>query len=129
MANISTGIQLDANLLNLKEISPSDVRAEVKDLMIEGESIVQCFMTVRDQVIFTTKRIFVVNVQGITGKKVSYFSYPYSKIVTYGIETAGFMDIDSELLITMQNGIHLQFDFKSRVDIKGIISNIQKYIL
>ena len=129
MANISTGIQLDANLLNLKEISPSDVRTEVKDLMIEGESIVQCFMTVRDQVIFTTKRIFVVNVQGITGKKVSYFSYPYSKIVTYGIETAGFMDIDSELLITMQNGIHLQFDFKSRVDIKGIISNIQKYIL
>ena len=129
MANISTGIQLDANLLNLKEISPSDVRTEVKDLMIEGESIVQCFMIVRDQVIFTTKRIFVVNVQGITGKKVSYFSYPYSKIVTYGIETAGFMDIDSELLITMQNGIHLQFDFKSRVDIKGIISNIQKYIL
>ncbi len=129
MANISTGIQLDANLLNLKEISPSDVRTEVKDLMIEGESIVQCFMTVRDQVIFTTKRIFVINVQGITGKKISYFSYPYSKIVTYGIETAGFMDIDSELLITMQNGIHLQFDFKSRVDIKGIISNIQKYIL
>ena len=129
MANISTCIQLDANLLNLKEISPSDVRAEVKDLMIEGESIVQCFMTIRDQVIFTTKRIFVVNVQGLTGKKVSYFSYPYSKIVTYGIETAGFMDIDSELLITMQNGIHLQFDFKSRVDIKGIISNIQKYIL
>lgn len=40
-----------------------------------------------------------------------------------------YSDIDSELLITMQNGIHLQFDFKSQVDIKGIISNIQKYIL
>ena len=77
----------------------------------------------------SNKRVFVVNVQGITGKKVSYFSYPYSKVVTYGIETAGFMDIDSELLITMQNGIHLQFDFKSQVDIKAIISNIQKYIL
>lgn len=129
MATINTGIVLDANLLNLKEINISQVRQEVKALMVEGEDIIQCFQTVRDQVIFTTKRVFVVNVQGITGKKVSYFSYPYSKIVTYGIETAGFMDIDSELLITMQNGIHLQFDFKSQVDIKGIISNIQKYIL
>ena len=112
MANVSSGIVLDANLLNLKEIDSSKIRPEVKDLMVEGESTVQCFMTVRDQVIFTNKRVFVVNVQGITGKKVSYFSYPYSKVVTYGIETAGFMDIDSELLITMQNGIHLQFDFK-----------------
>lgn len=129
MATVSSGIVSDANLLNLKEINPSQVRAEVKDLMVDGETIVQCFMTVRDQVIFTDKRVFVVNVQGITGKKVSYFSYPYSKVVTYGIETAGLLDIDSELLITMQNGIHLQFDFKSQVDIKRIVSNIQKYIL
>lgn len=129
MASVSSGIVLDANLLNLKEISPSQIRPEVNDFMVDGEIIVQCFMTVRDQVIFTNKRVFVVNVQGITGKKVSYFSYPYSKVVTYGIETAGLLDIDSELLITMQNGIHLQFDFKSHVDIKGIISNIQKYIL
>lgn len=93
MASVSSGIVLDANLLNLKEIDSSKIRPEVKDLMVEGELTVQCFMTVRDQVIFTNKRVFVVNVQGITGKKVSYFSYPYSKVVTYGIETAGFMDI------------------------------------
>ena len=97
--------------------------------MIEGEEIIQCFQTIRDQVVFTTKRVFVANVKGITGKKVCYASYPYSKIVSYSIETAGFMDIDSELLLTMQNGMIVQFDFKSQIDIKGIISNIQKYIL
>ncbi len=129
MATVNSGIVLDANLINLKEVNSSEVRKEVKSLMVDGEDIIQCFQTIRDQVIFTTKRVFVINVQGLTGKKISYFSYPYSKIVTYGIETAGFLDIDSELLITMQNGIHLQFDFKSQVDIKGIISNIQKYIL
>lgn len=129
MATVNSGIVLDANLINLKEVNSSEVRKEVKSLMVDGEDIIQCFQTIRDQVIFTTKRVFVINVQGLTGKKISYFSYPYSKIVTYGIETAGFLDIDSELLITMQNGIHLQFDFKSQVDIKGIVSNIQKYIL
>ncbi len=129
MATINTGITEDANLLNLKEISLSQIRPEVEDFMVSGEEIVQCFQTIRDQVIFTSKRVFVINVQGITGKKVSYISYPYSKVVTFGIETAGVLDIDSELLLTMQNGIHLQFDFKAQVDIKRIVANIQQYIL
>ena len=38
MANVSSGIVLDANLLNLKEIDSSKIRPEVKDLMVEGES-------------------------------------------------------------------------------------------
>lgn len=129
MATINTGITEDANLLNLKEISVSQIRPEVEDFIVSGEEIVQCFQTIRDQVIFTSKRVFVINVQGITGKKVSYISYPYSKVVTFGIETAGVLDIDSELLLTMQNGIHLQFDFKAQVDIKRIVANIQQYIL
>lgn len=69
MASVSSSIALDANLLNLKEISPSQIRPEVNDFMVDGETIIQCFMTVRDQVIFTNKRVFVVNVQGITGKR------------------------------------------------------------
>lgn len=129
MATVNSNVIFDANCVNLKEIKPSLVRKEVNDLLVDGEVMVQCFFTVRDQVIFTNKRIFVVNVQGITGKKVSYMSYPYSKMVTYGIQTAGVLDFDSELVITMQNGMHLQFDFVNYVDIKTIVSNIQKYIL
>lgn len=129
MATISSGIAMDSNILNLKEISIREVRTEVPSLLIEGETIVMAFQTVRDQVIFTDKRIFVVNVQGITGKKVSYFSYPYSKIQYYGIETAGVLDIDSEIVFTFSNGARLQFDFKSRVDIHKINSMISHYIL
>lgn len=129
MATINSGIKEDANFLNLKEISVKQVRSEVTMLLIAGENIVQCFQTVRDQVIFTNKRVIVVNVQGITGKKVSYISYPYSNILYFGIETAGVLDIDSELIMTFANGTILQFDFKSRVDIKSICANIQQYIL
>ena len=62
-------------------------------------------------------------------KKISYFSYPYSKIQYYGIETAGLLDIDSELVLTFSNGHILQFDFKANVDIKMINSLISKYVL
>lgn len=51
------------------------------------------------------------------------------KVLYFGIETAGVLDIDSELIMTFANGTVLQFDFRSKVDIKGICSNIQQYIL
>ena len=129
MPTVSSGIIMEANLLNLKAISVSEVRREVPNLMTNGEEIVQAFQTVRDQVVFTNKRIFVVNVQGITGKKISYFSYPYSKEQYYGIETAGVLDIDSELILAFSNGARLQFDFKSNVDIRQISNLISQYII
>ena len=91
--------------------------------------MIAAFQTVRDQVIFTNKRVFVVNVQGITGKKTSYFSYPYSKVQYFGVETAGVLDIDSELVFVFSNGARLQFDFKSKVDIRAICAMVSAYIL
>lgn len=129
MATVSSGIVLDANLMNLKAISLNEVRSEIPTLLVDGEEIVQAFQTIRDQVIFTNKRVFVVNVQGLVGKKISYFSYPYSKVQYYGIETAGLLDIDSELILAFSNGARLQFDFKSNVDIKQISSLISQYII
>lgn len=129
MATISSGIAMDANFMNLKEINLKEVRPEVPTLLVNGENMVMAFQTVRDQVIFTDKRIFVVNVQGITGKKVSYFSYPYSKVQYFGIETAGVLDIDSEIIFAFSNGTRLQFDFKSKVDIQKISMMVSNYIL
>ena len=69
MDTVNSGIKQDSNFLNLKEIPQNKVRSEINMLLVPGETIVQCFQTVRDQVIFTSKRVIVVNVQGLTGKK------------------------------------------------------------
>ena len=129
MPTVSSGILFDANVFNLKEIRFDDIRKEVFSLFVQGERAEMAFMTVRDQVVFTNKRIMVVNVQGIVGKKISYLSYPYSKIQFYGIETAGVLDIDSELILAFSNGAYLQFDFKTAVDIRRINGLISQFVL
>ena len=129
MPTVSSGIMADSNFLNLKAIALEEIRQEVFELFISGEQPVAAFKTVRDQVIFTTKRIFVVNVQGITGKKTSYFSYPYSKIQYFGMETAGVLDIDSELIVAFSNGAKLSFDFRTSVDIRKLNTLISNYVL
>ena len=129
MASVSSGILGDANLMNLQEMSVTQVRPEVNSLLVSDEEIIQCFKTIRDQVIFTNKRVLVVNVQGVTGKKVAYFSYPYSKVQYFGVETAGLLDIDSELILAFNDGNRLQFDFKAQVDIARICSIISSFVL
>lgn len=119
----------DSNLMNLKSIPISDLRNEISLFLNEGETFIQAFQTIRDQVAFTNKRVIVANVQGITGKKISYFSYPYSKVQYFGIETAGLLDIDSELSLVFADGANVTFDFKTNVDIKSICSCISDYVL
>ena len=60
-----------------------------------------------------------------------YFIFPttYSKVQHFGIETAGVLDIDSELVLMFNDGNRLQFDFRAQVDIKQICSIISSFIL
>ena len=129
MSTIGSGIIGDSNTFNLKEINIEKVRKEVMNFLLKDEEIIQAFETIRDQVVFTTKRIFVINVQGITGKKIAYISYPYSKIQYFGIETAGMLDIDSELIIAFNDGNKPSFDFKKGVDTIEISKTISEFIL
>ena len=54
---------------NLKPIDVSAVRSEVTGLLVSGEEIVCAFKTIRDQLVFTNKRIISIDVQGITAQR------------------------------------------------------------
>lgn len=118
-------------VFDLKPIDVSEVRNEVHGLLVDGENISCAFKTVRDQLIFTNKRIISIDVQGITGKRKSYSSLPYSKIQFFSIQTAGFVEIvpDSELYLMFSNGFTAKFEFKGGVDIGEIGRMISDYVL
>lgn len=116
---------------NLTPINVSEVRDEVNGLLINGELILSAFKTVRDQLIFTNKRIIAVDVQGITGKRKSFSSMPYSKIQFFTVQSPGFMELvpDSELFVMFSNGFTAKFEFKGGVDIGAIGRMISQYVL
>ena len=67
--------------------------------------------------------------QGITGKKKDFTSLPYSKIQLFSIETAGTLDLDSELELYFSGVGKLKFEFSGRSDIVQIGQFIRSYVL
>lgn len=71
----------------------------VQPLLVEGETISLATRGIRDGAVFTSKRMIVVNKQGITGKKIEFTSVPYRSITAFTIENSGTFDLDAELTI------------------------------
>lgn len=126
--SVRTGIRGDSSVFNLKPIEYSQIRKDAAALLLPDENIIGAFKTIRDQVVFTDRRIIVINVQGI-GKKVSYISYPYAKVLYFGIETAGIIDIDSEMTMSFADGTVLRFDFTLRTNVHDICRAVSACIL
>jgi len=98
----------------------------VSDLLIPDEDVLGAFKSMRDGVVFTSKRIIAVNVQGITGSKKDFTSLPYKNIVAYSIETSGTLDIDSELQVYFSALGKINFEFSGNAPIKEISGMISR---
>lgn len=119
----------NAEYLKLKPVDNSAYEAQIRPMFIPGEDIIGTFKAIRDGVVFTNKRIFVINVQGITGKKVDYTSLPYSKIQAFSVETAGVIDLDSELELWFSGLGRVKLEFVARADVSGICRMISERVL
>lgn len=75
------------------------LHGEYKLLLIDGEIIEVGFSVGRDTILFTNRRLILVNIQGLSGRKIEYLSIPYSRINKFSIETGASFDLDAELMI------------------------------
>ncbi|ADX66850.1 PH domain-containing protein [Weeksella virosa] len=89
----------DKLLGNAGTVTPEKLYSDYQAILIEGETIDIGFSLFRDVFIFTSKRLILIDKQGLTGRKIEYLSLPYSSISRFSIETAGNFDLDAELKI------------------------------
>ncbi len=91
---------------------------ELLSVLTDGEEILQCYKTVRDQAALTNKRLIVMDRQGITGKKIEIYSLPYRSVDMWSSENAGkLLDINSELELWTKAG-HFKLRLNPDCDIR-----------
>ncbi len=116
-------------VFKLKQVDITDGEKLVDALLTEGERVLSAYREIRDMVVFTNKRVIAVNIQKLTGKKKDFTSLPYSKISVFSVETAGVMDLDSELDLWYSGLGHVRFEFTGKSNIVEIGRTIATYAL
>lgn len=101
----------------------------VQDILVPDELIYQSYSTIRDKVIFTNKRVIVINVQGITGAKKDFTSLPYSRVQAFSVETSGTLDMDSELDLWFSAVGKVRFEFLRNSKVRELNRLISEYVL
>ena len=119
----------NAVVFKLKPIAEDKVREDFHKFLIECEEIFAAFKTVRDQLVFTTKRIIAANVQGMTGSKVDYTSIPYNKIQAFSVESSGTFDIDCEIEVFISAVGRARFEIKGNFDVVAFNQILSQQVL
>lgn len=119
----------NSSFVKMKQIDPESLMRDIQPLLINGEQVIGAYKAMRDYCVFTNKRVISVNVQGMTGKKKDFTSLPYSKVIAYSIETAGVLDMDSELEMYFSGLGKVTFEFTGQSNIVQIGQIISTYIL
>jgi hypothetical protein len=106
---------------NAGTVDPDQLRTDYAPLLAEDERIEIGFNIFRDKIIFTSKRLLLIDVQGMTGKKIEYLSIPYSKITKFSVETTGSFELDAELKIWVGSDPNpLEKKFNRKVNIYDV---------
>ncbi|MEJ8591506.1 PH domain-containing protein [Riemerella anatipestifer] len=87
---------------------------------VEGEKVELAYTHARDKVVFTNKRLICYDVQGLTGSKKEFRFFPYSKITSFSVETAGLFDGDSDFKMWVSGVGVFGIKFSKKIDIKKI---------
>ena len=119
----------NGTFVKLRPVNDSTYASIINPVLIPGEEIISTYQSVRDGVVFTNKRLIVINVQGLTGKKKDLTSLPYSKIQAYSVETAGHFDLDSELEIWFSGLGKIKLEFTASTNISHICKMISGRVL
>ena len=104
--------------------------SEYGQLLVDGEIIEVGFVVFRDTLLFTNKRLILVDIQGISGQQIEYLSIPYDKIAKFSVQTGGSFDLNAELKLWIGNDtIPLEKKFNKDVNIYEVHKLLARHVL
>lgn len=119
----------DAVMGNASVVDPKAMEKEYAQILGEGEPVERAYKLIRDAFLFTDRRLILVDVQGVTGKKVEYHSIPYKSITHFSVETAGNFDLDAELKLWVSgSATPIEKTFNKNLNIYEVQSVLSSYV-
>ena len=113
---------------NAHTIDPVSAQQDYARLLGQGEQVQAAYLLIRDTILFTDRRLILIDKQGITGKKVEYHSIPYRSITHFSVETSGHFDLDAELKIWLSGTqAPIAKTFTKNVDIYEVQAILTQY--
>lgn len=116
--------------------------SKIQEFLLEDEEIISSYQFIRDSIILTNYGIYMIDVQGMTGKKVEIKFIPKRNVKTVTFESAGTFDLDVDIKIGVdgntvigQNGIAYSAPISFKVpssqakEGKKIINQVKRYYL
>lgn len=117
--------------IKLKPIDLETAYDEVAPLLLDEETVMDAYATIRDKLVFTDRRIISADHLDGMRKRISYSTIPYSRIQYFTVQTAGLNELfdGAELHLYFANGFDLLFAISGRVDIAALGRLISQYVL
>jgi hypothetical protein len=119
---------LDGLAGNASRVDPRSAAQEYGRLLAQDEQGHAAYQLVRDAMLFTDRRLILVDKQGVTGRKMQYHSIPYRSITHFGVETAGTFDLDAELTIWISGGQGIVKQFGRGVDVYEVQALLASFV-
>lgn len=121
---------ISALMGHASEVSIEKISSEFQPILVDGEQIEIAFKLIRDLIVFTNRRLILVDKQGLTGSKTEYLTIPYSSIRKFSKESAGMLDLDAELKIWITGEEQpIKKEFKRDQNINEVYRILSHYIL
>jgi hypothetical protein len=119
----------DGMLGNASRMDPGEAAREYGRLLGHGEHVQAAYLLIRDAILFTDRRLVLVDKQGMTGRKVEYHTIPYRSITHFSVETAGTFDLDAELRIYLSGRPDpIEKQFGKGVDVYEVQALLGAYV-
>jgi Bacterial PH domain len=110
-------------------MSPAKAQEDYGRLLFDGEAVDAAFRLVRDAILFTNRRLILIDKQGMTGRKIEYLSIPYRSIARFSVESSGHFDLEAELKIWVSGAPDpLQRTFSRDLDVYALQALLAGYV-
>lgn len=120
--------EIQPKIIGLMNTNLEDGRDLFGFLISDQEEVLLSYKSVRDRLIVTSKKLLIIDIQGVVGRKKEYMVLPFSKLTGFSCESAGTFDLDAELKVWASAINQMEFQFLKGTDIRPLVKVLNEHL-